>query len=169
MAHLVVTSGPHKGLRLDLTGETTRIGRRPGNDLVLDTPSVSGTHCEIVRENGIFHLKDLGSTNGTRLNRIPIQMGRLSRNDIISAGDVSFMIDGDDVPLSGDNEEGAPVVPRTTVMIRPQITGSAKVLPPPDFRRRIDARLLWILIISLIGLAIVVAAFVFLRSEMAGI
>jgi len=167
MAYIVVTNGALKGQRFEIQGETTRIGRRAGNDWVLDAPSVSGTHCEIVRIGPAFLLRDLGSTNGTRLNGERIQESRLNRNDIISAGDESFMIDGDDVPASTESESVA--IPRTTVIIRPQVTGNAKVNPSPYFRKRIDNRKLWITIIALTGLAILVAAFFFLKYELSAV
>lgn len=170
MAHIVVTSGPRQGQRFELKGDITRIGRRSGNDWLLDAPSVSGTHCEISRANSNFTLRDLGSTNGTRLNGERIQEGRLYRNDIIMVGDESIMLDGDDVPTSieTDGDTEAEAIPRTTVMIRPQVSGNIKINPPPDFHKPIDIRKLWIVVIVLIGLAILIAAFIFLRSELIG-
>lgn len=168
MAHVVVTDGPLKGQRFEITKDITRIGRRAGNDWVLDASSISGTHCEIVRVHSSFLLRDLGSTNGTRLNGKRIQEDRLYRNDIITAGDETIMIDGDDVPASAESDAESDPIPRTTVMIRPQVTGNAKIVPPPDFRKRMDMRKLWIIIIALTGLAVLIAAIAFLRSEMIG-
>ena len=48
-------------------GELT-IGRRKANDLRLDFENVSGKHCILKMVNGVWHLRDLGSTNGTTLN-----------------------------------------------------------------------------------------------------
>lgn len=166
MAYLVVTNGSLQGQRFELNADAVRIGRRAGNDWVLDAPSVSSTHCEIVRANGGFVLRDLGSTNGTRLNGVPVQESPLSRNDIIAAGDESFKIDGEDVPVSTDLDEI--VIPRTTVVIRPQVAGNAKIATSPYFQKRFDNRKLWITLIVLLGIAIVVAAYFFLRYELTG-
>ncbi|MEM1442666.1 MAG: FHA domain-containing protein [Verrucomicrobiota bacterium] len=48
--------------------EQITIGRGPDNDLVLDHPSLSGSHAVIQNEGGSFKVTDLGSTNGTFAN-----------------------------------------------------------------------------------------------------
>lgn len=45
------------------------IGRRPTNDIRLDFDNVSGKHCVLRLVQGVWHVRDLGSTNGTMLNR----------------------------------------------------------------------------------------------------
>ena len=44
------------------------IGRRPSCDIILDFENVSGRHCQLRYINQVWHVRDLGSTNGTRLN-----------------------------------------------------------------------------------------------------
>ncbi len=52
-----------------LMAEKTTFGRRPGNTVVISGDSyISGNHCEIVFEDSMFILIDLGSTNGTQVN-----------------------------------------------------------------------------------------------------
>ncbi len=53
----------------DLTEEKITIGRAPDNMLQIDDPSVSGRHAQLVLLGERYQLKDLGSTNGTRVNR----------------------------------------------------------------------------------------------------
>src|SRR5690606_36157541 len=48
---------------------TVTIGRREGNDLRLQTAGISSQHCKISRVGNGYQLEDLGSTNGTYLNR----------------------------------------------------------------------------------------------------
>ena len=62
----IVLSGGAKGTTRPLR-ETLRIGKAPDNDLVLPDDTVSRHHCELVRSKGGIHVKDLGSTNGTRV------------------------------------------------------------------------------------------------------
>jgi pSer/pThr/pTyr-binding forkhead associated (FHA) protein len=52
----------------DLAIGKTTVGRRPGNDITLDDPYVSGAHAELTIEDDSITLVDLGSTNGTFVN-----------------------------------------------------------------------------------------------------
>jgi hypothetical protein len=87
-------------------------------------------------------------------------------------GDEALMIDGDDVPASAEaataEASAMEPIPRTTVTIRPQVSGNVKITPPPAFGHRRDIRKLWIAVITLVGLAILIAAVVFVLSEMSG-
>src|SRR5262249_33239621 len=53
---------------IDLVKELTVIGRKDDCDLRLDHKSISKQHCVIVKTDGLLLLRDLGSTNGTRVN-----------------------------------------------------------------------------------------------------
>lgn len=44
------------------------VGRRPSCDIRLDFENVSGRHCVLSFVNGTWHIRDLGSTNGTKVN-----------------------------------------------------------------------------------------------------
>jgi len=44
------------------------IGRRESCDICLKFQNISGTHCELALKNGIWHLRDLNSTNGVKVN-----------------------------------------------------------------------------------------------------
>ena len=66
-ACIVITSGPRREAEFVLRGEETVIGRDPAADVTIDEPSASRRHAVIVRRRGGYHLRDLGSTNGTYL------------------------------------------------------------------------------------------------------
>ena len=51
-----------------LMKESMKIGRRPSCDICLDFERISGKHCEIRFFNGLWHIRDIGSTNGTTVN-----------------------------------------------------------------------------------------------------
>jgi predicted component of type VI protein secretion system len=51
-----------------LTKETLLIGRRPSCDICLDFERISGKHCELRFFNGLWHIRDIGSTNGTTVH-----------------------------------------------------------------------------------------------------
>src|SRR5262245_21440241 len=48
------------------------VGRRPSNDICLDFENISGKHCVVLFHNQVWHVRDLGSTNGTTVNGAPI-------------------------------------------------------------------------------------------------
>ncbi len=53
---------------IPLTKESLIVGRRPSCDICLDFDLISGKHCELRFLHGIWHVRDLGSTNGTTVN-----------------------------------------------------------------------------------------------------
>ncbi len=53
---------------IPLTKTEIMIGRRPGNDICVDFENVSGKHCKLRFMNGLWMVRDLGSTNGTTVN-----------------------------------------------------------------------------------------------------
>jgi len=69
MLLLEVTQGLAAGSTFELTAEVVRIGRAPGNDVVLEDMHVSGEHLRLVLQPGHVVVTDLRSTNGTHLVR----------------------------------------------------------------------------------------------------
>jgi len=67
---LVVRSGGGRaGEHFSPEGERTTIGRSPDNDVFLDDVTVSRKHAVVVQDGGEFRIEDLGSLNGTFVNR----------------------------------------------------------------------------------------------------
>lgn len=78
--------------KIPLTLEKLRIGKKSKNNhLVLSSPSVSRYHCEIVRNNGRYIIRDLGSSNGTFVNGKKVEEAVLSHNAIIQIGDFEIL------------------------------------------------------------------------------
>jgi pSer/pThr/pTyr-binding forkhead associated (FHA) protein len=73
MGMLVVKRGPNAGSKFVLDADVTRAGRHPDSEIFLDDITVSRRHAEIVRNDGGYSLKDVGSLNGTYLNRERIE------------------------------------------------------------------------------------------------
>lgn len=73
---------------------TIRIGRDPGNDIVLPDLWVSGKHAEIRRTGREVQLVDLGSTNGVHLNGKRVPRGTLEAGDRFTVGRHEFLFDG---------------------------------------------------------------------------
>jgi FHA domain/zinc-ribbon domain len=68
------------------TGERTLIGRSPECDIFLDDVTVSRRHAEIAREDDVFTIRDLGSLNGTYVNRKRIESTELTDDDEVQIG-----------------------------------------------------------------------------------
>ncbi|HEU5424159.1 MAG TPA: DUF3662 and FHA domain-containing protein [Nitrolancea sp.] len=66
--------------------QVTSIGRALDNDIVLSEAEVSRHHARIEYQNGTFEVVDLGSTNGTSVNGVPVSRGRLHDGDVIGLG-----------------------------------------------------------------------------------
>ncbi len=64
-AELVPLGG---GDAIPLATERMTVGRRRSNDICLDFPNVSGSHCEFTCEEHLWYVRDLGSQNGVKIN-----------------------------------------------------------------------------------------------------
>ena len=85
-ALLVVRRGPNEGSKYLLDAEVTRAGRHPDSDIFLDDITVSRRHAEIVRRADGFHVLDVGSLNGTYVNRDRVEDVKLSNGDELQIG-----------------------------------------------------------------------------------
>lgn len=63
--------------RVEVNGQPLRIGRAPGNGIVLADQFASAQHAELLVHQGARAVRDLGSSNGTRLNGQPLTPGTL--------------------------------------------------------------------------------------------
>src|SRR5262249_22822969 len=80
------------GAPVDIAKDLTLVGRKEECDLRLDHKSVSKLHCVIVKTDGLLLLRDLGSTNGTRVNGQSIRRAALLLNDKLTIASFSFKI-----------------------------------------------------------------------------
>ena len=85
-ALLVVKRGPNAGSRFLLDAEVTTAGRHPESDIFLDDVTVSRRHAEFVRDGDSFVVRDVGSLNGTYLNRGRIDAAALAGGDEVQIG-----------------------------------------------------------------------------------
>jgi hypothetical protein len=85
-ALLVVKRGPNAGSRFLLDSDLTEVGRRPDSDIFLDDVTVSRRHAEFYRHAGRFAVRDVGSLNGTYVNRQRIEEAALSGGDEVQIG-----------------------------------------------------------------------------------
>jgi pSer/pThr/pTyr-binding forkhead associated (FHA) protein len=85
-ALLVVRRGPNAGSRFLLDTDVTTAGRHPESDIFLDDVTVSRRHAEFRREAGIFTVRDVGSLNGTYVNRERVESATLANADEVQIG-----------------------------------------------------------------------------------
>ena len=85
-ALLVVMRGPNNGARFLLDDESVSAGRHPDSDIFLDDVTVSRRHAEFRLESGEFQVVDVGSLNGTYVNREPVDSAVLANGDEVQIG-----------------------------------------------------------------------------------
>jgi pSer/pThr/pTyr-binding forkhead associated (FHA) protein len=74
------------GVTHELVDEAITIGRGPDNTIVVNDPSISTHHAQLLLERDTYRLKDLDSTNGTRVNGKPVTEAVLRFGDRIQFG-----------------------------------------------------------------------------------
>lgn len=101
-ALLVVKRGPNAGSRFLLDQPTTSAGRHPDSDIFLDDVTVSRRHAEFRLAADEFHVVDVGSLNGTYVNREPVDSAVLANGDEVQIGKFRLVfLTG---PKSGDDD-----------------------------------------------------------------
>ena len=85
-ALLVVQHGPNTGARFLLDADVTTAGRDTGAEIFLDDVTVSRRHAEFRRSSGGFEVRDVGSLNGTYVNRERIDQSELRSGDEVQIG-----------------------------------------------------------------------------------
>lgn len=84
---LVFTSGPRAGTSIPLNPGEFHIGRSAENEIPIPDVSISRHHARLVRRGDSFQLFDLGSGNGTLVNKVRVETAALRAGDEISLGD----------------------------------------------------------------------------------
>ena len=85
-ALLISTRGAVSGSRYLLDEDKVSVGRDPEADILLDDSTASRAHAVFIRKDGVFHVKDAGSLNGTYVNRTRVDDAVLHNGDEIMIG-----------------------------------------------------------------------------------
>lgn len=97
---ITVLDQPPQPYRFQLDRQVVTIGRGSINDIAIDCASVSVKHAEMVRIEGGYELRDLASTNGTKLDGERMDVVPLRQWSSVKLGDVAF-----DFELSDEEQE----------------------------------------------------------------
>jgi len=90
LAQLIPVDG---GEPIDIKRDVTLVGRKEGAcDLMIEQSSVSKLHCLIVKTDGLLFVRDLGSTNGTKVNGQRVTRGALLPGDELAFAAVRFRV-----------------------------------------------------------------------------
>lgn len=137
---LLVNPGTPQAWEITLRPGINRIGRGPENDFTINHQSVSTHHCEITVSDQTVTLKDLGSTNGTFVERVPVTETKLYPGQTVQLGSINMTFEAvglpdlpDAVNLPGD---GAQIMVANPSPVRPPIppgpaTGGTQRLQRP--------------------------------------
>ena len=98
MPRLVAQSPEFAGKSFDLSGPEITMGRVTDNKIQIEHASVSGHHAVLKLEALDYVIKDLDSTNGTRINGERITQQKLRRNDILRLGNIELLYDSEHAP-----------------------------------------------------------------------
>jgi hypothetical protein len=98
MPRLVAQSPEFAGQSFDLSGGEVTVGRVEDNKIQIEHASVSGHHAVLKLDALDYIIKDLDSTNGTRINGEKIAQQKLRRNDILRLGNIELLYDSEHAP-----------------------------------------------------------------------
>ena len=93
-ALLISTRGAVSGSRYLLDEDKVTVGRDPSNDIMLDDGTVSREHAVFIRENGRYRIEDVGSLNGTYVNRRRVDSVELHSGDELMIGKFRLVLFG---------------------------------------------------------------------------
>ncbi len=124
MPRLIIQSSEFEGKIFDLTQTKITVGRLPDNTLHLDHGSVSGHHAELTKVDDDYQIRDLNSTNGTRINGAKVINHKLQRGDTLHIGHIQMCYESE----SAENLQALPD-PDKKIELNP--TGQS--VRPPSF------------------------------------
>jgi pSer/pThr/pTyr-binding forkhead associated (FHA) protein len=163
MPKLKILSGVLEGKVIDLIEERISMGRAVDNTVRLEDGTVSHHHAIVLVEGPEYKLRDLNSTNGTRVNGLRIVESKLHDGDAVRLGSVEMRFESDEKAAS------QPLPPMRTGIDLSEV-GQGNT-PPPTFsasspfgRKKKSATNIWVWAILGLGvLAVLVSAFFVIR------
>jgi predicted component of type VI protein secretion system len=117
---------------IPITRDVTVIGRREYCDIVLEDPSLSKRHCVLVRTDGLLMVRDLASTNGTKVNGQRVSWAALLPNDRLTIGryKVRIYLGSDNSPSPSEQTAKQRGVSWTPAQPPPRVASPAPLAVP---------------------------------------
>lgn len=98
MPRLIIQSEEQAGQIFELGSDSYRLGRINENEIVIQHKSISSHHAELTRDGNDYSVKDLDSTNGTRVNGERVKTSKLRRNDLLRVGNIELLYESEFEP-----------------------------------------------------------------------
>ncbi len=177
MAYLIAKAeGDESAFQVELpSNEEAILGRSAERaNVVIPYGSVSGCHCSIKKGQDFYVVRDLGSTNGTRVNGVIVSEEKVFRGDKLSFGDFTVSLEGEDVPVGSGGSGNKVKNPNvTSIPVEPPVHGESagmkieplssksltvKVLPTQFKKKQAHGKfwLLGIIFFSLLAMGLIV-------------
>ncbi|MBR2440209.1 MAG: FHA domain-containing protein [Lentisphaeria bacterium] len=157
---LIVLSSQFRGKQFELTNDFYTVGRSDERDICIKDSSLSSHHCDIIRSGETFIVRDNNSTNGTRINNVPVSEQELMNSDIIQFGGIEVLFDADNKEgsRSTTTQKTSTGITITDIDLDTVNLGSAPVsTSPSDKKERIIlVGIIGVLLVALLVLGIVV-------------
>ena len=110
----ILSDGPMRGTSFQLPNESYTIGRTDSCDIAIPDATISGHHCTLFQaEEGVYMLRDEGSTNGSSLNGEALEPGQevlLKHGDIFQLGGIEIMFDTDEFTQHASSHTSSHVI-----------------------------------------------------------
>ena len=97
---LIILSEQLRGQRFELTEDLYTCGRVADRDIHINDPTISTHHCDFIKQDDTYKIVDRNSTNGTRVNNIPVTEQVLQNTDILQVGGIEILYDCDDKSMT---------------------------------------------------------------------
>jgi pSer/pThr/pTyr-binding forkhead associated (FHA) protein len=124
LASLLIQDGQRQGERIAVRTPVVNIGRADYNDLSLPDSSVSASHARLQLREGVWMVADLGSTNGTRVNGVPVEgKAAIASGSRITFGEVTVSFELPDTGVAKGTD---------TKVLQVPLADSAPVGPGPQ-------------------------------------
>lgn len=100
MAQMIVRSTGHGPQVIELKPGANRFGRSQANDCPFNDPAISEAHCEVILDQDLVYVRDLGSTNGTFIDHRPVTEAVLYTGQTLQIGPLEMVLDAPEIHVA---------------------------------------------------------------------